>query len=103
MKEPNMDFRKIEPTIDVAGLRESEITIVGLGGATGMARDFARSGLGTTNLVDFDVVESSNLPRQDYAASDVGRPKAEALADELRRINPNIVIRVLVLDFTRLD
>ena len=69
------------PTVGVAGCG-------GLGSNACMM--LARTGFRRFLLVDFDVVEPSNLNRQHYFPSDVGRPKAEALAAHLRRLSPSI-------------
>jgi sulfur carrier protein ThiS adenylyltransferase len=50
----------------------------------------ARSGVGTLVLVDFDVVEPSNLNRQQFFVDQIGLPKVEALASNLARINPYV-------------
>ena len=53
----------------------------------------AAAGVGRIGLVDFDVVDSTNLQRQVlFGTSDVGRPKIEAAADRLRNLNPEIQI-----------
>jgi sulfur carrier protein ThiS adenylyltransferase len=63
----------------------------GLGSAVAIA--LARIGVGTLILVDFDVVEPSNLNRQQYFIHQVGMPKAEALRENLSRINPYVRIQ----------
>jgi sulfur carrier protein ThiS adenylyltransferase len=56
--------------------------------------------VGTLVLADFDVVEPSNLNRQQYFVDQIGRPKAEALADTLRRVNPYVRIDARVVRLT---
>ena len=46
------------------------------------------------NIYDFDDVEIHNIPNQYYDTGDLGKLKAEALADKLKAINPNIVVNV---------
>ncbi len=67
------------------------VGIAGLGGlGSAVAVALARIGVGRLILVDFDVVEPSNLNRQQYFIDQIGRPKTEALQENLRRINPYV-------------
>lgn len=69
-------------------------TKVGIGGAGGLGSNVAnhlvRSGFTQLVLVDFDRIEPSNLNRQFFFADQIGRLKVEALAENLRRINPDL-------------
>lgn len=78
----------------LARLVESHVLIAGLGGVGGAcAEALCRAGIGTLSLVDFDVVEKTDLNRQLIALnSTLGKYKVEALADRLHDVNPNIVI-----------
>ena len=71
---------------------------VGVAGAGGMGSHVAtalvRSGVGSMVVADFDRVDGSNLFRQCYLPSDVGRPKVEALRDHLLAIEPDLDIEV---------
>ena len=60
----------------------------GLGSAIAIA--LARSGVGRLILADFDIVEPSNLNRQQYFVDQLGLPKVDALKENLRRINPYV-------------
>ena len=63
----------------------------GLGAPTGMY--LAAAGVGRMGIVDFDVVEASNLQRQIiHGTADIGRPKIESARDRLHDINPNVEI-----------
>ena len=63
----------------------------GLGAPSGMY--LAAAGVGRIGIVDFDVVEASNLQRQIiHGTADVGRPKVESARDRLRDINPHVEI-----------
>lgn len=69
--------------------KKAKVAIAGLGGlGSNIAVALARVGIGEMILVDFDVVEPSNLNRQSYEISDIGKLKCEALVDQLKRINP---------------
>lgn len=85
----------VMPEVGVAGqarLKAAKVLVVGAGGlGSPLALYLAAAGVGKLGLVDFDVVDESNLQRQIlYAASDVGRPKTEAALERLRGINPLI-------------
>jgi molybdopterin/thiamine biosynthesis adenylyltransferase len=58
----------------------------------------ARAGVGVLRLVDRDRVEEKNLKTQDFQPADVGRFKAEALADRLRRDFPKVRIEARPVD-----
>lgn len=67
----------------------ARVAVCGLGGlGSNIAVALARAGVGHLHLIDFDMVEPSNLNRQQYAAAQVGIPKAEALHDNIAAINP---------------
>ncbi len=67
---------------------------IGIAGAGGLGSNVAahlvRSGVLSLVIADFDVVTTGNLNRQFYFADQVGRRKVEALAENLRRINPEV-------------
>ena len=74
---------------------KNDIHIIGVG-ATGsfVAMMLARMGVPVINIYDFDDVEIHNIPNQYYDTGDLGKLKAEALADKLRLINPDITVNV---------
>jgi sulfur carrier protein ThiS adenylyltransferase len=79
----------------------ARIGIAGAGGlGSNVAVHLARAGVENILLVDFDVVEPSNLNRQFYFADQIGQPKAHALVENLKRIRPLAPVegRVLKLD-----
>jgi sulfur carrier protein ThiS adenylyltransferase len=70
------------------------VAIAGLGGlGSAVAIALARVGVGKLILVDFDVVEPSNLNRQQYLIDQIGLPKVEALQKNIATINPYVKIR----------
>jgi molybdopterin/thiamine biosynthesis adenylyltransferase len=73
-----------------ARLRRSRVVVLGCGGLGSWAAwAIASLGVGTLVLVDFDVVETTNLNRQLlFAAADVGRLKCEVAAERLRAFDP---------------
>ena len=70
-------------------LENAYVAIAGLGGlGSNIAVMLARSGVGHLLLVDFDVVDVTNLNRQAYGISQVGKEKTQALKELLCEINP---------------
>ena len=70
-------------------LRAAKVAVAGLGGlGSNIAVMLARSGIGKLLLVDFDVVDVTNLNRQMYFIPQLGKPKTEALTELLVQINP---------------
>jgi adenylyltransferase/sulfurtransferase len=85
------------PEVGITGqkkLKEASVLCVGAGGlGSPLAIYLAAAGVGRIGLVDFDVVEYSNLQRQIlHYTSDVGRSKLESAAAKLREINPEIEV-----------
>ena len=75
-------------------IRKSVVGIAGLGGlGSAVAIALARIGVGRLILVDFDVVEPSNLNRQQYFIHQIGMPKVEALQENLSKINPYVRVQ----------
>jgi molybdopterin/thiamine biosynthesis adenylyltransferase len=83
-------------------LLQSKALILGAGGLGSPAAVYlALAGVGTVGLVDFDVVELSNLQRQIlHHTPDVGRPKLESARDNIHAYNPDVNV---VLHETRLE
>ena len=76
-------------------LSEGRVTIAGLGGlGSNVAYALARIGVGHLHLIDFDVVDITNLNRQQYMVEHLGMYKTEALKDELQRMNPYIEVQI---------
>lgn len=70
-------------------LDRATVGIAGLGGlGSNIAVHLARLGVGRLVLVDFDVVDITNLNRQHYTMKDIGIPKTLALQEQLEAINP---------------
>jgi adenylyltransferase/sulfurtransferase len=95
----------IIPDVGMAGqkrMKNAKVLAVGAGGLGSPALMYvAAAGIGTLGIVDFDVVEESNLQRQViHGQSDVGRLKAESARDSVKEINPLVEV---VLHTERLD
>lgn len=86
-------------------MQQASVGIAGLGGlGSSVAVALARMGVGTLVVADFDVVEPSNLNRQQYFLEHLGMPKTEAMAQILASVNPHVqvVLRELVIDRSNL-
>lgn len=77
-------------------LKGAKVLVVGAGGLGCPALQYlAAAGVGTIGIVDFDKVEVHNLHRQIlYGTDDLGKPKAETVAEKLKANNPNVSCRV---------
>lgn len=74
-------------------LKQSVVGIAGVGGlGSSVAVALARVGIGRLVIADFDVVEPSNLNRQQYFIDQIGRYKVDALVENMRRINPYVAV-----------
>jgi len=87
----------IMPEVGVEGqrkLKAAKVLCIGAGGLGSPAAMYlAAAGVGTIGIVDFDVVDFSNLQRQLlHGTPDVGRPKLDSARDRLNALNPNVHI-----------
>ncbi len=82
-------------------LAAATVGIAGCGGlGSNAAVALARAGIGRLILVDHDRVEPSNLNRQHYFQSDIGKVKVEALGHHVREINPAIALELHDIELT---
>ena len=98
-----IDTSRIEPVIDVEATSRKTVAIVGVGGSKTLICDLARCGVQHYLLNDFDIIEPSNVARQDHMADQIGMSKVRAIALELHRINPDVNVRTLNADFCSLS
>jgi sulfur-carrier protein adenylyltransferase/sulfurtransferase len=89
----------VMPEVGVAGqekLKAARVLCIGAGGlGSPVALYLAAAGIGTLGIVDFDVVDSSNLQRQVlFTTEDVGKPKVERAAARIKALNPFIEVRM---------
>src|SRR5436189_5710440 len=73
-------------------LKASRVLLIGSGGlGSPLAYYLAAAGIGTIGMVDFDVVDFSNLQRQImHFTGDVGKPKLTSAEEKIKAINPNV-------------
>lgn len=100
LKEEDLLKRNVKGTSEK--LKEAKVCILGLGGlGSNVAVLLTRSGIGYLKLVDFDIVEASNLNRQQYRISHIGIKKTEAMKSIIREINPFVETEVLDIKIDR--
>ena len=89
----------IIPDVGMTGqkrLKNAKVLVVGAGGLGSPALLYlAAAGVGTLGVIDFDVVDESNLQRQViHGQSDIGRPKALSARDSIKEVNPYVNVIV---------
>ncbi|MEO8660666.1 MAG: molybdopterin-synthase adenylyltransferase MoeB [Bryobacteraceae bacterium] len=96
-QEENLRYSRhlILPEVGVEGqlkLKQAKVLMVGTGGlGAPLGMYLAAAGVGKIGLVDFDVVDHTNLHRQIiHGTKDVGRKKIDSAADTMHDINPNV-------------
>src|SRR5512145_1532766 len=85
----------ILPEVGLEGqrkLKAASVLLIGAGGlGSPLGLYLAAAGIGRLGLVDFDVVDLTNLQRQVlHGTKDVGRPKLESARDRIKDVNPNV-------------
>lgn len=83
-------------------LKKSSVLVIGAGGlGSPVLMYLAAAGVGRIGIIDSDEVSTGNLQRQVlYVTGDVTRPKAEAAAERISRINPHITVETFQVRFT---
>jgi adenylyltransferase/sulfurtransferase len=89
----------ILPEVGVDGqkrIKAARVLLIGAGGlGSPLGLYLAAAGVGTIGIVDFDVVDSTNLQRQIiHGTRDVGRPKLHSARDRLLDVNPNVKVQL---------
>ncbi len=89
----------IMPNVGVEGqgrLKAAKVLLIGTGGlGSPLAMYLAAAGVGTIGLVDYDVVDDTNLQRQViHGTADVGRRKTESARDTILDLNPHVDVRI---------
>jgi len=100
LKEEDLLKRNVKGIFEK--LKKAKVCILGLGGlGSNVAVLLARAGIGHLKLIDFDVVEASNLNRQQYRISHIGIKKTEAMKSIIREINPFVEVDILDIKVDR--
>src|SRR5256885_2021640 len=95
----------IMPEVGMEGqlkLKNAKVLLIGTGGlGAPLGLYLAAAGVGRLGLVDFDVVDFTNLQRQvTFSTSDVGKPKSQAARARLSNLNPDIQIESIEAQLT---
>jgi sulfur carrier protein ThiS adenylyltransferase len=89
MKNFKKDYFLKRDLAVLAALSESTVGIAGAGGlGSNIAATLARAGVGKLIIADHDVLEAPDLNRQCYFVDQIGKPKVEALLENLTKMNP---------------
>ncbi|WP_304205674.1 sulfur carrier protein ThiS adenylyltransferase ThiF [Peptostreptococcus russellii] len=89
----DLSKRNIEKSLEK--LQKARVCILGAGGlGSNIAMMLARSSVGYLHIVDFDIVEASNLNRQAYFLDDIGKMKTEAIKNKIEKINPFVKVEI---------
>lgn len=90
---PQTDFCRHQDLLDHELMAKNSVTLVGAGGAAGLACQLARCGIGNFIIVEFDRVSATNPATQGYDTTEIGLDKATALGRQIKRINPQASCR----------
>lgn len=95
----------IIPEFNIEGqrkLKSAKVLVVGTGGlGSPLLLYLTAAGVGNIGIVDFDVVDESNLQRQVlFSVDDVGRPKVEAAKARLEKLNPHVNFKTYNIQLT---
>lgn len=103
LMESRYSRQTILPEIGPRGqeqLAQARAVVIGCGALGTHSLSFlVRAGVGSVTVIDRDVVELSNLQRQTlFEETDVGRPKAEAAQERLKRVNSDVSVNGIVAE-----
>ena len=98
----NFNPQRLFGSVDVELMQRTKVVCVGIGGANGICESLVRSGIQNITLIDFDIVDETNLVTQGYYIGDIGKLKVDALKERLLNINRNLHVEVFATDFTRI-
>jgi len=99
IKTEEIFSRNVPGTRDI--LLRKTVAIAGCGGlGSNAAAALVRAGIGKLIIADHDIVEVSNLNRQYFFISDIGKKKTDALSAHLRAINPSVELEAHFIELT---
>lgn len=80
---------------EIQKLSKVRVGIAGSGGlGSNCAMILVRAGISKLILLDYDIIEASNLNRQFFFQDQIGKQKVEVLAENLKRVNPNLDLKI---------
>jgi molybdopterin/thiamine biosynthesis adenylyltransferase len=86
-------YSRQDKIVPAARLADMEAAVIGVGAiGRNVALQLAAIGLPRLQLIDFDVVDETNVVTQGFRQADVGRTKVTAVADAVRQLNPHIIV-----------
>lgn len=85
-------FQRVQTGYDLPLLNSTRLILIGTGGGWGLACDCARAGFAEFILVDPGSIEEANVGSQSVDPDRIGAPKVDALAAEIRRLNPKSAV-----------
>jgi molybdopterin-synthase adenylyltransferase len=89
-------FQRQEDLVPRDRLADTLVTVIGVGAiGRNVAMQLAAIGAPRLQIVDFDVVDMTNVTTQGYLAANVGRPKVEATAAAIRQLDPAIAVETI--------
>lgn len=102
MNEATIRSQLIYGLDGMSKLGKSHVAIFGIGGVGGiLAEALARTGIGQLTLIDFDVVDVSNMNRQIWAHTEtIGQKKVEAAKDRLNLVAPHVQVEAISMKVT---
>ena len=103
-EKPVIDFCRVEQAISIPKMKGSHVLVIGTGGSASFCKQISRLSIGKLTLIDPDTCGTENIPRQSFVLADAVAkyPKVLALADEIKRINPDVVVNPIQADFTKM-
>lgn len=95
-------FSRIEKILNSKLLSKKEVSIIGLGsGGSKVALELVKCGIGSINLIDYDILEEQNIIRHICGYPDIGRYKTKAVKDFLHLSNPSSLITTYEFDIRK--
>lgn len=96
---PGIDTSRVAEHLDPPVVSNARVTIIGLGGASSIGTQLARSGIKHFVAVDFDHVSATNIATQEYSSLQIGKLKTVAFKENVLAIDPLAVVETVALPY----